>query len=322
VLGVLACLALGGALLAGQGAPAPVGAAPGAWDGQALVALSRDRAPGLAVAASGGGQRQDTGAAPASRSVPRVAPGSDHRIGEFYVHVPPRIEGRLNVLVALHGIGGEGQQFCEAILARAERDGWVVVAPTYAYGDWRDPGQVAREESARFIPRLHEFLRELPGQTGLDLNPRAALYGYSRGAQLAQRFAMVYPEQTLAVAAFSAGSYTLPTGQAEVEGRPVALAYPFGTADLSERFGRPFDTAALRTIPFLVGVGGDDRNPADLPRQWDAYLGDHRVARAESFTQRLSDLGVRAELAVFPGVGHVHTDAMRARALDFLARPS
>jgi predicted esterase len=328
---VLLAVVLGGTLLGGQGASAPAGAAPGSWDGLSQAVLSRDAVPASAVAAQdvprqaamvAAGQvgAPDGAAAPPARSAPRVSPSSDLSLGEFYVHVPPNVDGRLKVLVALHGIGGEARQFCEAILDRADREQWVVVAPTYAYGDWRDPAQVAREESSRLIPRLHQFLQELPAHTGLDVEPRAALYGFSRGAQLAQRFAIVYPEQTHAVAAFSAGSYTLPTGQAEVDGQSVPLPYPFGTADLRERFGRPLDSAALQRIPFLVGVGAEDRNPSDLPRHWDPYLGSNRLARAEAFTQRLGEMGVRAELAVFPGVGHNLNEIMQARALDFLAR--
>lgn len=330
---VLASAVLAGTLLGGQGASAPVGAAPGSWDGLSHVVLARDLIPDSAVAPAQGspqhasvvaarqtGNPDGSALAPPARPAPRVGPSSDLSLGEFYVHVPPNVDGRLKVLVALHGIGGEARQFCEAILGRADRERWVVVAPTYAYGDWRDPAQVAREESSRLIPRLHEFLQELPAQTGLDLAPRAALYGFSRGAQLAQRFAMVYPEQTDAVAAFSAGSYTLPMGQAEVDGQSVPLPYPFGTADLRERFGRPLDGAALQRIPFLVGVGAEDRNPSDLPRQWDPYLGNTRLARAEAFTQRLVAMGVQAELAVFPSVGHMLNEAMQARALDFLAR--
>ena len=80
-----------------------------------------------------------------------------------------------------------------------------------------------------------------------------------------------------------------------------------------------FDSAALQRIPFLIGVGADDRNPADLPRQWDPYLGDNRVARAQAIVGRLADVGVPAELALFPGVGHGLTDAMRTRAFDFIA---
>ena len=281
------------------------------------------------VLASGQGTLAPAVAAPAprpgsakgepSRPTPLVAPGSNLVIDDYFVHVPPVITGRLEVLVALHGMGGAGPAFGETILGRADRERWVVVAPHFAYGDWRDPGQVAREESARFIPRLHELLAQLPARTGLDLDPRTAIYGHSRGAQLAQRFAMVYPEQTQAVAALSAGTYTLPMREAPAGGDRVALPYPFGTGDLRERFGRDLDLAALQRIPFWIGVGGDDRNPADLPRQWDPYLGETRVARAETFVQRLAEAGIPVQLAVFPGAGHSLTDEMRSAAMDFIA---
>jgi predicted esterase len=254
-----------------------------------------------------------------ARPVPLVAPGSELVIGDYFVHIPHSIEGRLEVLVALHGMGGQGAAFCHPILSRTDRERWVVVAPTHTYGDWRDPGQVAREESAQFIPRLHEFLTELPGRTGLELEPRVALYGFSRGGQLAQRYAMVYPEKTLGVASLSAGTYTLPLSTAEIEGRPVSLAYPFGAADLRERFGRDLNVSALRQVAFWVGVGAEDRNPADLPRQWDPYLGNTRVSRAEAFVRRVNEVGANAQLAVFPGVGHGLTEQMVTQALDFIA---
>jgi predicted esterase len=321
-------LALGGVLLASPGRSAVV-AAPSSHDGLSRVALARppdstsDPAPAAEVAAPARARAADGQAAAVAPALPArsplVAPRSDNTFGEFYVHVPPVTTGRLRVLVALHGMGQEAHSFCDALLSRADLANWLVVAPTYNYGDWRDPNQVAREESSRFIPRLHEFLEELPVRTGLDVEPRAALLGFSRGAQLAQRFAMIYPEQTLGVVAFSAGSYTLPTSRARVQGRDVNLTYPLGTADVHERFGRRFEAGPLQRIPFLVGVGADDRNPADLPRQWDPYLGDNRVARAQGIVGRLTDLGVPAELVVFPGVGHGLTDTMRGRALDFIA---
>jgi predicted esterase len=328
LIAVLA-VALGGLVLAWPGRSAAV-AAPGTHDGLSRIAL--DRPPAVASvpepAADGAGAptaaahvmdgQAAVAPAPPARP-PLVAPRSDNDFGEFYVHVPPVTSGRLRVVVALHGMGQEAHSFCAALLARTDLEDWLVVAPTYNYGDWRDPNQVAREESSRFIPRLHEFLQELPARTGLDIEPRAALLGFSRGAQLAQRFAMIYPEQTMAVVAFSAGSYTLPASRAQAQGRNVALPYPIGTADVQERFGRGFDSASLQRIPFLIGVGADDRNPGDLPRQWDAYLGDNRVARAQGIVGRLTDLGVPAELVLFPGVGHGLTDAMRARALDFIA---
>jgi predicted esterase len=250
---------------------------------------------------------------------PLVEPGSEIVVGDYFVHMPPVFTERMEVLVALHGMGGRGSEFCQALLSRTDRERWIVVAPTFAYGDWRDPNQVMREESSRFIPKLHEFLEELPARTGLSIEPKAAFLGFSRGAQLAQRFAMVYPEQTLGVAALSAGTYTLPLSQTEVDGHAVTLRYPFGTADIGERFGRQFDPTALRGIPFWIGVGAEDRNPADLPRQWDPYLGTNRVARAEAFAQRLREGGTPVQLALVPGVGHSITEEMDTRALDFIA---
>ncbi len=325
LIGILV-LGLGGLVATGP-ARSTVVAAPSAHDGLSRVPLARppdlarDPAPPAEVAPAAraaDGQAAAVAPAPPARQ-PLVAPMSDNDFGEFYVHVPPVISGRLRVLVALHGMGQEAHSFCAAFLSRADFDDWLVVAPTYNYGDWRDPNQVAREESSRFIPRLHDFLEELPSRTGLEIEPRVALLGFSRGAQLAQRFAMIYPEQTLAVAAFSAGSYTLPESRAQVQGRAVTLNYPIGTADVGERFGRGFDRAALQRIPFLLGVGADDRNPGDLPRQWDPYLGDNRVARAQAIAERLTALGAPVELVLFPGVGHGLNDAMRTRAFDFLA---
>jgi predicted esterase len=240
-------------------------------------------------------------------------------VGDFFVHLPPNFGDKMEVLVALHGMGGQGSEFCQALLARADRERWVVVAPTFAYGNWQDPNEVTREESSRFIPRLHEFLDGLPAMTGLPLQPKVVFFGFSRGAQLAERYAMVYPEQTLGVAAMSAGTYMLPYAQVPVNGQNVALRYPFGTADLQERFGRPFDLAAFQKVSFWVGVGDNDRNPGDVPHQWDSYIGNNRVARAETFYEWLLDSGMNVRLNVFPGVGHAVTEPISASALDFFA---
>ncbi|HLI25606.1 MAG TPA: hypothetical protein VKZ60_00960 [Chloroflexota bacterium] len=322
VLGVL--LVAGGVLALGQPARvAPAVAAAVSSDGLAAKLLARDGAPAppaqTAPVAEAAIPQFGAPVASAARSAARVQPSENLTVNEFFVHVPPSVQGRLHVLVALHGMGGAGQTFCETLLTRTDGAQWLVVAPTYQYGDWRDPNTVTREESARFIPRLHQFLLDLPTRTGLDLEPRAVLLGYSRGAQLAQRFAMVYPEQTRAVALISAGTYTLPLSSLELNGRTVRLPYPFGVADLQERFGRAFDVTALRNIPFWVGVGANDNNPADLPRQWDPYLGTTRVERAQAFARRLAELDVPVQLNVFEGMDHAVSDEVRFKALDFLA---
>ncbi len=264
-------------------------------------------------------RQSPTVTAPTATPAPQVAPGSDLTLDEFFVHVPPSTDGQLQVLVALHGMEGNGPAFARPLIARAEREGWLLVAPTFEYGDWQDPAQLIREECSGFIPRLYAFLNELPGRTGLDLAPRVVIFGASRGAQLAHRFALVYPERTRALALMAGGVWTLPQREVVTDGQRSVLPYPFGAGDLRERFGRELNEGALRRVLFWVGVGANDNDPREVPRQWDPLLGNNRLARAQAFVRRLGELGARAQLTVFPGVGHTLTDEMRAQALDFLA---
>lgn len=91
--------------------------------------------------------------------------------------------------------------------------------------------------------------------------------GISRGAQLALRFAEFHPEQVRGVAAVAAGTYTLPTSFDAADG---LIPFPLGLADLAARdSGRAFNSEAFAAVPVWIGVGGDDVNPADLPRAWD-----------------------------------------------------
>src|SRR5436853_59298 len=146
------------------------------------------------------------------------------------------------VLVALHGIGGDGVVFAHDLLAAADRNGWVVVAPTIAYGDWMNPAQVTTEDAA-LINWLSASLSQLPAQTDRPVDPELLLVGFSRGALLAQRFAEAYRNRVVASA--SAGSYTLPQTTA-VDGR--LLPFPFGVGEFPTAVGQPFQASELRTV--------------------------------------------------------------------------
>ena len=234
-----------------------------------------------------------------------------------FVHRPPAApRGQpLQVLVALHGMGGNGEQFAQNILAQADRNNWLVVAPTIAYGDWTDPAQVAREDPA-LIAWLADYLDHLQDALGVAVKSRVLLLGHSRGAQLAHRFALFQPQRVLAVAALAAGTYTLPFDHT-ADG--ALLRFPFGIGNLSALAGHAFSRATLIVdTQFWLGVGTEDDNPGDLPRQWDIYLGTTRVARAQSFQAALRTLGARSVLVAFAGEKHVFTPAMAMRACAFL----
>jgi poly(3-hydroxybutyrate) depolymerase len=254
--------------------------------------------------------------------MPPAAPTPAYTIDgpDSFLYVPPNAARfqPVPVLVALHGMGGDGPTFCQGLLAAAERNGWIVLAPTFPYRDYKDPALVLQDDLT-FLPRLTAMLDAIPARTGLATRGRALLYGFSRGGQSAQRYATFYPERVAGVATLAAGSYTLPLRAMPVDNRAVALALPYGVAGLRYRLGKDFDAAGFRAVPFWIAVGELDADAADTPRAWDPYLGTTRVDRARSYARTLRDIGARGSLAVYPGTGHTISPQMQADALRFLA---
>ena len=318
---VLAVLQVGS--LGGAPAPRPVAAAPAARDGVSGAVLARPvldpapaDAPAVAVAIP-----IDTNGSPAVASAPPAAPeptpAQDLVFDDYYVHVPPGVKAPAPVLVALHGMGGSGQGMCDGVRAWADREGWVLLGPTFNYGDWTNPAAVAAEEP-RFLPRLGQMLDELPNRTGVVVQPRVVLYGFSRGAQLAARFTMLYADRVRGAVIMSGGTYTLPLREATVAGSAQPLPYPFGVADVRQRFGRDADLDALRGVPFWIGVGAEDNDPAAVPAQWSPYIGNTRVERARRFAETLQVLQVPVQETEFPGLGHDIGDAEHDQALAWV----
>jgi pimeloyl-ACP methyl ester carboxylesterase len=222
-------------------------------------------------------------------------------------------------LVALHGMGGTGPGMAGRLLRLAHERNWLVIAPTIPYGDWRDPNQLVSEE-LRLLPQLASVLDAVPAETGVPVAGRALLFGFSRGAQEALRFALLYPDRVEAVAGLSAGTYTLPMRAVKtVGGAELPAPLPFGVADLEQRAGRAIDEARLARVDFWVGVGARDNLDGDVPRQWDPFVGKNRVERAQRFVDAVANLGWNAQVAVVPGAGHEITPPMMELAIQFLA---
>ena len=82
----------------------------------------------------------------APKAAPRVAqaPGVEP-LSEWVLYLPPDARNRqpLQVLVAMHGMGGNGPDFARPLLPNAEAMGWAVLAPTMPYRDFRDPELVS-----------------------------------------------------------------------------------------------------------------------------------------------------------------------------------
>ena len=223
----------------------------------------------------------------------------------------------VQVLVTLHGMGGDGASFCQGVLATAERNGWIVVAPTFSYQDYRNPDLVLQDDLT-FLPRLLGTIDSIPQRTGLATRQKALLYGHSRGGQAAHRFATYFPDRTLGVAALSAGSYTLPLQTMLVGGESRVLPLPYGVATMRRHLGHDFAGDAFKQIAFRIAIGGRDSNPHDTPRAWDPYLGRSRVERAAAYAKALQDMGVQADLAVYPDADHGVSARMLRESIAFL----
>jgi pimeloyl-ACP methyl ester carboxylesterase len=239
-------------------------------------------------------------------------------IRSIFVRAPQRAvasQAPVQVLVVLHGMGGNGPDFSRELFDQADKYGWLIVAPTIDYGDWTNPNVVAQED-ALLIQALNDYLDGLPNMVGAPMRHPILLLGHSRGAQLAHRFAEFRPERVLAVAALSAGTYTLPA----TAGSNGSLNFPFGLQDLDHYAGHAFDQQGFDNVSFWVGVGGQDSNPGDVPRAWDSVEGSNRLQRARAFEAAVRQLGASAQLHVFGDAHHELTGEMRSAACDFLQR--
>jgi predicted esterase len=230
------------------------------------------------------------------------------------VFIPDSVDRQrpVPILLALHGMGGTGGRIAERLAACAEQNGWVLVAPTFAYRDYMDLDQVRldeREDLPRLLSLVDQFEAKLTRQ-GIQPDDDLFVYGFSRGGQLAHRFAFFYPDRVAGVASLAAGSYTLP--------RPE-LAFPFGLADLQDYAGHSFDPQDLLGKPFWVGVGGSDTEAEQVPRRFDPYIGPTRLDRANRFSDALQQVGASVQLNVFSGAGHEETALMRQRACAFFS---
>jgi pimeloyl-ACP methyl ester carboxylesterase len=231
-------------------------------------------------------------------------------VSDVYLRLPQsNPNGPLQVLVALHGMGGNGLDFGGALASQADANGWLIIAPTIHYGDWTNPEVIGREDPA-LIAWLSHYVETLTERTGIPVEPKVLLFGHSRGAQLALRFTEINPDQVAGVAAVSAGTYTLPFSTDARSGQP--LEFPFGVANLAQTDGgESFDASDFSTVPIWIGVGATDNNTADVPAAWSPYIGSSRVDRARNFASALQLLGADVSLTVFPNTDHTLTDAMR-----------
>jgi pimeloyl-ACP methyl ester carboxylesterase len=178
----------------------------------------------------------------------------------------------------------------------------TIIAPLFTKEDFgqyqqfaiRKPGQT-RADAA-----LIALLGALAAEHGLDL-ARIRLFGFSGGAQMAHRFAMLHPDRVERLCVVSAGWYAMPD---------PALAWPYGIGDGS---GAPLMGPDFLAIPTTVIVGNRDTRVDASVRQDPeilAHQGRNRLRRARCYVRAVNAyaerLGnpCRPRLLTLHGISH------------------
>lgn len=238
---------------------------------------------------------------------------------DLYYRLPSQMPANkvVRALVVLHGMDNRGDVFSRSLVADADRNGWLLIAPTMRYGDWTNPDQLLKDDLL-YTRMLRDTLDTLPAELGIKLRQHVLLLGFSRGAQLAQRFAFFYPERVQMVATISGGAYTLPQENRVTQTGKQLLVLPYGVGDVQKHLGKPLNWIEFKKITFWIGVGASDNHKDDVPRIFDQYVGNNRLERAENLYNSLCAVGVQAHIAVFPNTGHEMTTEVRRAATQFL----
>jgi pimeloyl-ACP methyl ester carboxylesterase len=238
--------------------------------------------------------------------------------GVLRAHViEPRLTTQLPPLVVLHGISRNALELVSLFVPEAQHTGRKVVVPHFSRKRWPEfqrPGKNARPDQALLS---HLAIVDPAFAAPVDM------FGHSGGAQLAHRFAMLYPQKMARLSLAAAGWYCLPD---------TSMPYPYGLSvnevpgslTWVRRHQQALPEYLRLRVRVFVGTEDTDRdaslrqNPA-----LDRVQGVNRVKRAETFVRHFrtaaSARGISADISLtrLPGVTH---DVVQAVKVADLAR--
>ncbi|WP_150910664.1 alpha/beta hydrolase [Marinobacter halotolerans] len=208
-------------------------------------------------------------------------------------------------MIAIHGISRNAGELVEQFQAEATMNNRVVIVPHFDQKTW----PVFQRITGKHRPDLALLsLINTLRQSGLLDEQRISLFGYSGGAQLAHRFAMLFPELVDELHLGAAGWYTLPVPK---------LPYPLGIGPGASK-GNWHLLMESSLHQFLerrihVYVGSEDTlTDSSLRREplLNRIQGDTRYERAERYVSLIThyqlEMGLpgNAHLEVLEGCGH------------------
>lgn len=180
-------------------------------------------------------------------------------------------------LVAIHGISRNAAEMAMRFAAHPAFARVNIVAPLFERRRFGRYQQLLARRGAE-VPAhqaLFALLAELTEQRGIA-DGKVMLFGFSGGAQMAHRLAMLHPERVMSLCAAAAGWYLMPD---------ASLPYPYG---MGEGWMGDAEIAAFFDVPTTVIVGDRDTRIDDSVRQ-DAMIvslqGKNRLRRSQKWTR-------------------------------------
>lgn len=246
----------------------------------------------------------DVGATPyfASRSDPRFS---------YCLYVPedydPEGREQLRLIVLVHGTARWAEHYRSAFASFCARERTIVLAPLFPAG-MTEPGELSsykllRQGGIDYDRVLLDMVAEVADRYRLE-DDRFLLHGFSGGGHFAHRFLYVHPERLCGVSIGAPGIVTL-----------IDFQHDFwvGLRDFEQRFGRPFDLAAVRRVPVHLVIGEKDTEtweirltPADswwMPGA-EPLAEANRLERMAALQASLEAHGVVCVLDIVPQAAH------------------
>lgn len=235
--------------------------------------------------------------------------------------IDPANRSGLPPLMVLHGISRNADDLVALFRPEAERTGRKIVVPHFTREVWphfQRPAKAALPDQALLALLAHLALID-PSFAG-PIN----LFGHSGGAQLAHRFAMLYPNRLGRLHLAAAGWYCLPD---------TSMAYPYGLGadetpgSLTWARRHQDGLASYLRLPVSVYVGTRDTRHDAALRQTEALdrqQGTTRLARAETYVERFRAAartrGIHPDITLtrLAGVSHDVVQAIQSADLAHL----
>lgn len=223
---------------------------------------------------------------------------------QFFLYRPQSARAGAPLVISVHGIARNAATHAYRLMDEAERFGLTIAAPFFSkdhYGQYQqlqDAKTGARSDLA--LLDIAEAAARLSGASAEKL----LLFGFSGGAQFAQRFVMAHPQRVASAVIVAAGWYTFPD---------VTQPYPYGLDLSSPDLDIEFDLRGMLETPQHVMVGELDivrDSSLRASKRLDQMQGLTRLERARRWVEAMGEFHKQRNalgaptLTTLPGVEH------------------